>query len=221
MFALPLLELRQPRELLLPLLAMSEKLHMKNQHARECLLNLRCDSGLYTDIISYYDGMGPALYRLCEFNSALDFFNESLLNNPDDVEILVNKGSALGKLGYFEESLAYYDHAIAIDPDFLPAKNNKANSLANLGNFDDAISLYTEILEENPDYNTARKNLATALSLKPSIESMDDLQEKSEDETFPKESLSEKTIPKNEKQSSTNFFEEFSKVFSSLFGFLN
>ena len=92
-------------------------------------INLECDSDILTDTISYYDGMGPALYRLCKFNSSLNFFNESLIKNPDDVEILVNKGSALGKLGYFSEAIKYYDQAIMIDPDFLPAKNNRQTLL--------------------------------------------------------------------------------------------
>ena len=127
-------------------------------------INLKCDSSTFTDTISYYDGMGPALYRLCKFDSSLNFFNDSLINNPNNVEILVNKGSALGKLGYFSEAIMYYDQAINIDPDFLPAKNNKANALTNLGNFDEAILLYNEILVKNPNYTTARENLETTLS---------------------------------------------------------
>ena len=30
-------------------------------------IKLECDSSTYADTISYYDGMGPALYRLCQF----------------------------------------------------------------------------------------------------------------------------------------------------------
>ena len=81
-------------------------------------INLECDSSTFTDTISYYDGMGPALYRLCKFDSSLNFFNESLVENPNDVEVLVNKGSTLGKLGYFSEAIVYYDQAINIDPEF-------------------------------------------------------------------------------------------------------
>ena len=132
-------------------------------------INLKCDSSTFIDIISYYDGMGPALYRLCKFDSSLNFFNDALVDNPNDVEILVNKGSTLGKLGYFSEAIVYYDHAINIDPNFLPAKNNKANALANMGNFDDAILLYNEILKKNPGYLPAQKNLDTALSLTSSL----------------------------------------------------
>jgi len=194
-------------------------------------INLKCDSSIYTDAISYYDGMGPALYRLCKFDSSLNFFNESLSKNPYDVEILVNKGSALGKLGYYSEAITYYDQAIHINPDFLPAKNNKANALAMLEDFDDAILLYNEILEQNPNYITAKKNLDIVLSensnfshgsLKSNIKNVD----------YSESSLSEKINSQNseitdansEKLKPSNFFDEIGTVFSSLgslFGFLN
>ncbi len=190
-------------------------------------INLKCDSSTFTDTISYYDSMGPALYRLCKFDSSLNFFNESLIDNPNDVEILVNKGSTLGKLGYFSEAILYYDQAINIDPNFLPAKNNKANALANLGNTDDAISLYNEILTKNSHYITARKNLEIVLSETSQIHNVVNTIDKFETKNIinHKSSLSEKTILfDSKKQKPTNFFEEMSLVFSSLgslFGFLN
>ncbi len=190
-------------------------------------INLKCDSSTFTDTISYYDGMGPALYRLCKFDSSLSFFNDSLITNPNDVKILVNKGSTLGKLGYFSEAILYYDQAINIDPNFLPAKNNKANALANLGNTDDAISLYNEILTKNSHYITARKNLEIILSETSQIHNVVDTVDKFEIKNIVnhKPSLSEKTILfDSKKQKPTNFFDEVSLVFSSLgslFGFLN
>ncbi len=187
-------------------------------------ITLECDSSTYTDTISYYDGMGPALYRLCQFESSLNFFNESLINNPNDAEILVNKGSTLGKLGYLTEAIVYYDQAINIDPDFLPAKNNKANALANMGNFKDAILLYDEILEKNPNYLTARKNLNIALSS--NIDSTDSPPEiKIEKISYQEPPVSKKTnLVNSEIEKSSNFFDEVGMAFSnfgSLFGFLN
>ena len=182
-------------------------------------INLECDSSTFSDTISYYDGMGPALYRLCKFDSSLNFFNESLIQNPNDVEILVNKGSALGKLGYFSEAIVYYDQAIDVDPDFLPAKNNKANALANLGYFDESISLYVEILGKNPNYITAKKNLETALSLTPNFYNVIDntSQPIAENIVYQEFSSPEKISSINhEKQKPTNFFEEVSIAFSSL-----
>ena len=187
-------------------------------------IKLECDSSTYTDTISYYDGMGPALYRLCKFDSSLNFFNESLIQNPHDVKILVNKGSTLGKLGHFSEAMVYYDHAIRVDPDFLPAKNNKANALVNLGNFKDAILLYDEVLEENPNYLTARENLGILLSSNFDIDRTGSLSNV-ENTSDPESSFSENVIILDlEKQNLGNFFDEVEIVFStlgSLFGFLN
>lgn len=189
-------------------------------------INLECNSSTFTDTISYYDGMGPALYRLCKFDSSLKFFNESLIENPRDVEILTNKGSTLGKLGYFSEAIIYYDQAITIDPSFLPAKNNKANALANLGNLDESISLYVQVLNENPNYVTAKHNLETALSLTPGTYKDDEsMQQNNVVNAYYSEPSLEKTNPtSNKKQKTTNFFDEVSLAFSSLgslFGFLN
>ena len=189
-------------------------------------INLDCDYRVLTDTISYYDGMGPALYRLCKFDSSLDSFNESLTKNPDDVEVLTNKGSALGKLGHFSEAITYYDQAIKIDPGFLPAKNNKANALANLRNYDDAILLYREILETSPDYLTAKKNLDVVLSLNTDIDNPSYASNPNIENIVPAESyVPEEMIQTDKKtQDPTDFIDEISLVFStlgSLFGFLN
>ncbi len=186
-------------------------------------IKLECDTSTFTDTISYYDGMGPALYRLCKFDSSLNFFNESLIDNPNDVEILVNKGSTLGKLGYFSEAIVFYDHAIKINPNFLPAKNNKANALANLGQFDDAILLYNQILNQNPNYLTAAKNLKIAMSSTHDLS--DNLSDSKIEKISHSEFSSEKTnFTKFENQKPSNFFDEVGIAFStlgSLFSFLN
>jgi len=190
-------------------------------------INLECDSSILTDIIFYYDGMGPALYRLCKFDSSLNFFNESLIKNPNNVEILVNKGSTLGKLGHFSEAIMYYDQAIKINPDFLPAKNNKANALTNLGNYDEAIMLFNEILETNPSYLTAQKNLDVVLSLNEDVANLVNTSTSSNIENidYAESSIPEKIPPINQKNEEyVDLINEISLVFSnlgSLFGFLN
>ena len=190
-------------------------------------INLDCDSSTFTDTISYYDGMGPALYRLCKFDSSLNFFNESLLNDPNNIEILVNKGSALGKLGYHTEAILHYDQAITLDPTFLPAKNNKANALANLGNFDEAILLYQEILEVNPNYSTARTNLEIILPLTiPQTNEVIDFSgiPTAENIDFEKPtslSSNQTQISDIEIDEPSNFFEEVGIAFSSLSSLFN
>ena len=42
-------------------------------------INLECDQSKLVDTISSYDGMGPALYRVCKFDQSLIFFDDSLI----------------------------------------------------------------------------------------------------------------------------------------------
>ena len=196
-------------------------------------INLECDSSLYVDTISYYDGMGPALYRLCNFEDALTVFDQTLLSDPNNVEILVNKGSTLGKLGYFSEAILHYDKAINIDSEFLPAINNKANALANIGNYEEASKLYNQILEKNPNYLTAKTNLEN-VTFELVRYSIDVAERIESDAKVSVENLmlqfllnlrmKKKLLTKNDSTETTGLFEEISNAFSnfgSLFKFLN
>jgi tetratricopeptide (TPR) repeat protein len=78
-------------------------------------ITLNCDQNEYTDTISYYDGLGPALIRLCKFEEAILYFDKDIADDPLDVEILTNKGVTLSKLGHIEEAILYYDTTLEID----------------------------------------------------------------------------------------------------------
>jgi len=187
-------------------------------------INLNCDSSKYADTITYYDGMGPALYRLCKFDNSLNFFNDSLMDDPNNVEILSNKASTLGKLGRISEAIIYYDKALDIDPNFLPAINNKANALANLGQYDEARKLYESVIAKNPNYTTAKENLLVLNSqIPPSVPvvlkpQLNQNYESGNDVSVMRDLTSKETSDSSNE--SFNFFEEISVVFSSLFGFL-
>lgn len=185
-------------------------------------INLECDSNKYADTITYYDGMGPALYRLCKFDSSLNFFDEDLVKDPGNVEILTNKGSALGKLGFYNEAILYYDNVLKTDPEFLPAINNKANALANIRQYDEAKSLYQYAIKKDPDYFTAKKNLSLVINelpqkdyviseQQPSFQKQNDYSNKSEYASYEKSQSIKPNI-----ENPSNFFEEVSQVFSSL-----
>jgi len=187
-------------------------------------INLECDQSKLVDTISYYDGMGPALYRLCKFDQALIIFDDSLVKDPNNVEIITNKGSSLGKLGYISESIFYYDQALKIDSDFIPAINNKANALANMGKYDESISLYSDALQKNPDYNTARKNLKLVLSEFSLENQVISVEHESSSEETPSEKVFQVDNSKHQIKKPSNFFEEIALAFSSLgsfFGFHN
>ena len=197
-------------------------------------INLDCDHSRLVDTISYYDGMGPALYRLCKFDQSLSFFNDSLAKDPNNVEIITNKGSVLGKLGRISESISYYDTALKIDPDFIPAINNKANALATMKKYNESISLYNEALEKSSDYDTARKNLQLVLQEFSMGSKVVFTEYHSTSADIPSNVVSSKDTSSQKLQTEnnltlqtknpSNFFDEISLVLSSLgslFGFHN
>ena len=185
---------------------------------------LNCDTSEYTDSIAYYDGMGPALMRLCKYNSAIVFFDKSLDKDPKNIEVLTNKGSALAKLGQYDEAITYYDLALKIKSNYLPAMNNKANALAQTGDLKKAVSLYNLVLDREPDYTTVQKNLGKAnekirlLIKSQELESENSLVQVSEKSSVPLNKIN------SEIKKPTNILEQIGNVFSFLgsnvFGFM-
>ena len=123
------------------------------------LITLNCDRTDYIYSISYYDGMGPALIRLCKYNEAIFYFDKFLLEDPNNIEVLTNKGTALSKLGFFDEAISHFDSALSYNPNYFPALNNKANTLAERGHLEEAVSLYTLATNSNPDIPLLKNNL--------------------------------------------------------------
>jgi len=187
-------------------------------------ITLNCDPEQYRDSIAYYDGMGPALMRLCNYDQAVSYFDQSLINDPNNVEIITNKGTALGKLGLSDVAIAHYDLALDIDPTYLPAMNNKANTLAEQGEFDEAIKIYNLILEQDSSYTIsqinlqkAKEDLATYISNQqislPDAESSTLIEKPAKTETTIPESTQTNTQP-------ANIIQQIGSIFASFFGFL-
>jgi len=185
---------------------------------------LNCDSSDYNDFISYYDGMGPALMRLCKFNEALTFFDKELKDDPNNLKILTNKGAALSKLGLYQESIFYYDAALESESKYLPALNNKANALMQLGFWKDAQSIYNKALGIYPGNNLLQQNLNKAneqlLKFSDSNKSINSIQQITT-------TVVDKTVTtiKQVNQRPTNVLDQIGVAFSSfsamIFGFLN
>ena len=179
-------------------------------------INLRCDDSEYVDTISYYDSMGPALIRLCKYADAIYYYDQSLITDPNNVDILNNKGSALAKMNFYEEAITHYDSALAVDPSNFQVLNNKANALANLENYDESIQTYNQALATTPGNQIILNNLEKAQSKSPLIMSDDSIQLGE-----PPQLEQEQNSVKSNNQESTNIFEQIGNMFSSLFGFLS
>ncbi|RDJ31628.1 MAG: tetratricopeptide repeat protein [Crenarchaeota archaeon] len=183
---------------------------------------LRCDKSTLIDVVSYYDGMGPALFRLCKYSEAISFFDQDLSKNPKNLAAITNIGAALNKLGLFPQAIQQFDSALEINPNYIPALNNKANSLSQMGNHNEALSLYLQVLEIDPKFSTSKINMDTTQKNIP-VKNL--IFQENEQKPTPIISNQEspkviKTIP--QENESDNFFEKIGQVFASIgsiFGF--
>jgi len=180
---------------------------------------LNCDQNEYTDTISYYDGMGPALIRLCKYSEAIFYFDEDLKNAPNDVEILTNKGAALSKLGYFEEAILYFDSALETDSSYVPALNNKGNALSQLGKSEEAIDVYNLAMKLNSENKILKENFEKS---KTNIPLQQNHEETSENTVQQIDENNNDNFKIKNNDSPSSLFEKIGNIFSSIgsiFGF--
>jgi len=180
---------------------------------------LNCEQDEYTDTISYYDGMGPALIRLCKYSEAISYFDEDITNTPNDVEILTNKGAGLSKLGHFEEAILYYDSALAINSSYVPALNNKGNALSQLGKFEEATDVYNLGMKFNSENKILKENFEKSM-IKIPLQQYPEKKSEDTDHQIDKNNNDNFKIKNN--NSSPNLFEKIGSIFSSIrsiFGF--
>ena len=180
---------------------------------------LSCEQNEYTDTISYYDGMGPALIRLCKYSEAIFYFDEDIKNAPNDVEILTNKGTALSKRGHFEEAILYYDSALGIDSSYVPALNNKGNALSQLGKFEEAIDVYNLSIKLNSENKILKENFEKS---KTNIPLQQNHEETSENTVQQIDENNNDNFKIKNNDSPSSLFEKIGNIFSSIgsiFGF--
>jgi tetratricopeptide (TPR) repeat protein len=179
-------------------------------------INLRCDTSEFVDTISYYDSMGPALIRLCKYAEAIYYYDQSLIADPNNVEILTNKGSALAKMQFYDEAIIHYDSALALEPNNLQALNNKANALANLQNYDEAILTYHKALATAPGNPIILNNFETAKT-----KSIIFTNDESVSPEVPPILEQEKNLVRSSNQETISIFDQIGNIFSSIFSFLS
>ena len=66
------------------------------------------------------------------YQEGLDCYEISLKQNPNDLELLINKGNALAGIKQFEQAINCYDHVIKINDKFALAYQNKGDSFNEL-----------------------------------------------------------------------------------------
>jgi len=181
-------------------------------------IKLKCDTSELTDIISYSEGMGSALIRLCKYADAIYFYDQALKKDPNNVDILIDKGSALAKMRFYDAAIMHYDSALSIQPNNYLALNNKANALVNLGNYEYAMNLYNAAIAFAPDSSVMLKNLQIAQD-RASVLKINNENEIKNDTVTGKQVLvePEKNLVQTSNQEPPNFFEQIGNALSSIF----
>ena len=94
------------------------------------------------------------LINVGNFNKAIKYLDDALKANPNNADLLNQKGFALKGLNKTTEALACYEKAIQINPNHVFAWFNKAQLLGDLRQNDEALKCYDTAIEQ---YNNAIK----------------------------------------------------------------
>jgi len=89
---------------------------------------------------------GQTLLTQDQVEQAMACFDEALLLDPRQTEVLVKKGDALEKLRRTKEALECYDRALAIDGSMTIAYLHKGGLLNRVERFDEAMHCYEQAL---------------------------------------------------------------------------
>ena len=89
-------------------------------------------------------------YELCEdgnYVMALEYYDIALDIEPDNSNVMVDKGVTLQNLGRFNEALQMYEKALSIEAENLDALINKGSVLHILKKYSESISCYDAVLD--------------------------------------------------------------------------
>lgn len=105
------------------------------------------------------------LYRIGDYEGAIDYIDEALIAHPDYYEYYNQKGVILDKLEAHEEAIEAYDQAIKIDSTQTKAFYNKALALKDLKKYEDAIRTFDKVTEINITHLSAHFEKAVIYEL--------------------------------------------------------
>jgi len=111
-----------------------------------------------TNYYAYYS-LGITMQNSFNFESAIKYYDKSIMYNPNFASSFNNRGNAKNKLSDFEGALKDYDKAIEIDSTFSLAYNSRAWTKYNLGDSVGALKDYNKAIKLSPDFSYAFSNI--------------------------------------------------------------
>ena len=95
---------------------------------------------------------------------ALSAYDLALKIQPDDAEVLINKGSTCNDIKNYSLALEVLEKATQIRPDIPEAWSNKGIALNNLNLYQESINAYNEAIKLAPNYHEAWSNKGVTLN---------------------------------------------------------
>ncbi len=89
------------------------------------------------------------------FRDSIPLYDEILKSEPENIDVINNKGYALSKMKNYDDAISCYDKGLEIKPTEKCLLINKISSLRKKGKFEDALELCDLILEDNSTENVA------------------------------------------------------------------
>ncbi len=106
-------------------------------------------------------GHAQALIKQRQFDEALTFLEEFLIDHPGDPDLLNERGRALNNLGRLPEAVQAFEAAIAKRADFALAHNNLGHVLRAMGDLQQAKIAFYEAQIIDPNFARAHHNLGS------------------------------------------------------------
>jgi len=100
---------------------------------------------------------GAELTQIGNYMNAIICYDKALEIDPDDSNVLVNKGDALTNLGRYEEAMKCYDKVLSQKPNSSMALYNKACIIAMQGETDESLSLLEKAISLDSNLKEASK----------------------------------------------------------------
>jgi tetratricopeptide (TPR) repeat protein len=94
--------------------------------------------------------LGEAYGKKNETEKAMEYFNEAMKIDPNDIYTLVNRGMIFAIKGKYDEAESCYRKAIELYPDAINAYRNLGGLLIKEGRTDEAIAIFRKGLAEKP-----------------------------------------------------------------------
>ena len=94
-----------------------------------------------------------------EYDKLLDFYINSVKQNPSDASAYYNLGQIRHKKGKFKEAIREFDKALELEPNFSFAYVARGESNASLQSYDASLADFNKAISLNPNNSTAYSGL--------------------------------------------------------------